>query len=182
MLRESKVKAFRLCVVIVATAATTSAYGQTSRQPPRPAPQAQRPAAQQQPNAEPVSRTLFIQTMDAVFKRMDADKNNVLTRKEIEDYLRAGAVAVARQRNAAMFQAMDKDKNGSLSAGEFADLPMSVPQPDAAPVLAQTDGNRDGSVTLVEYRTGKLVNFDRMDADKDGIVSVAEMRAGGLAR
>ena len=44
------------------------------------------------------------------------------------------------------------------------------------------DANRDGSVTLVEYRAGKLVNFDRMDTDKDGIVSAAEMRAAGIIR
>ena len=35
---------------------------------------------------------------------------------------------------------------------------------------------------MVEYRTGKLASFDRMDADKDGIVSVAEMKAAGVIK
>lgn len=134
------------------------------------------------PGPVPVPRATFIATMETEFRRMDADKNNVLTRKEIEDYQRAVAALEAQQRLAALFQALDTDKNGAISPAEFAGVPMSKPQPNAAPVLAQTDGNRDGSVTLVEYRAGKLVNFDRMDTDKDGVVSPAEMKAAGLIR
>lgn len=130
----------------------------------------------------PVPRAAFITTMDAEFKKMDADKNGILTRKEIEDFQRATSVLAARQRNAALFQALDKDKNGQLSAGEFGDLPMSIQQPDASGLLSQVDGNRDGQATLIEFRSGKLVNFDRMDSDKDGIVSVAEMKAAGLIK
>jgi Ca2+-binding EF-hand superfamily protein len=132
--------------------------------------------------ASPVPRTEFIQVMDTEFKQMDADKNNILTKKEIEDFQRAVSILVAQRRNAAAFQALDKDKNGQLSPAEFANLPMNVPQPNAAPVLAQADTNRDGQITMVEYRTGKLASFDRMDTDKDGIVSVAEMKAAGLIK
>lgn len=127
-------------------------------------------------------RAVFIQTMENEFRVMDADKNNVLTKKEIEDSQRAASAILAQRQNAAAFQMLDKDKNGALSPGEFAAVPMRVAQPNAAPVLAQTDANRDGSVTLVEYRAGKLVNFDRMDTDKDGVVSPAEMKAAGLIK
>lgn len=130
----------------------------------------------------PVARTAFIQVMDTEFKQMDADKNGILTKKEIEDFQRATSILVAQQRNVALFQALDKDKNGQLTPAEFADLRMNVAPPNAAPVLAQTDTNRDGQVTLVEYRAGKLLNFDRMDTDKDGVVSVAEMKAAGLIK
>jgi Ca2+-binding EF-hand superfamily protein len=130
----------------------------------------------------PVARSQFIDVMDTEFKQMDADKNGILTKKEIEDFQRATAILIAQQRNVAIFQALDKDKNGQLSPSEFSNLPMNVPPPNAAPVLAQTDTNRDGSITMVEYRTGKLANFDRMDTDKDGIVSVAEMKAAGLIK
>ena len=114
--------------------------------------------------------------------RMDADKNGILTRKELEDFQRSMSILVARQRNVALFQGLDKDKNGQLSPAEFANLPMNVPPANPAPVLAQVDTNRDGQISMVEYRTGKLVSFDRMDADKDGIVSVAEMKAAGLLK
>lgn len=134
------------------------------------------------PQGSPIPRATFITTMDSEFKKMDADKNALLTRKEIEDYQRAASVLAAQQRNAALFQALDKDRSGQLSAAEFGGLPMNASQPDASPVLAQVDRNRDGQVTLVEFRSGKLVNFDRMDADKDGVVSLAEMRAAGLIK
>lgn len=131
---------------------------------------------------DPIPRATFILTMDAEFRKMDADKNGLLTRQEIDGFLRATSVLAAQQRNAALFQALDKDQNGQLSALEFGGLPMSVAQPSAAQDLAQVDANRDGQATLIEYRAGKLVNFDRMDADKDGVVSPAEMRAAGLIK
>lgn len=130
----------------------------------------------------PIPRATFITVMDTEFKKMDADKNGSLTRREIEDFQRVTTLLVAQQRNAALFKALDKDGNGQLSAVEFGGLPMSVARPDAAPVLAQADRNRDGIVTIVEYRAGKLVNFDQMDSDKDGIVSVAEMKAAGIIK
>jgi len=141
--------------------------------------QAQRPAAAALA-PEPVARSIFIATMDAEFKKMDADKNGILTRREIEDFQRATLGLAAKQRNLAIFTALDADKNGQLSPTEFARLPMSLGKPDAAPILAQVDGNRDGQATLIEYRVGKLRNFDQMDVDKDGVVSVAEMKAAGV--
>lgn len=138
------------------------------------------PASARQP--DPIARADFIQTMDAEFRKTDADKNGSLTRNEIEGYQRATSVLAAQRRNVALFQALDKDKNGQLSPVEFGGLPMNMPQPNAAQELAQVDGNRDGRATLVEYRAGKLVNFDRIDADNDGVVSPAEMRAAGLVK
>lgn len=131
---------------------------------------------------QPIPRASFILTMDSEFRKMDADKNGSVTRREIEDFQRATSMLAAQQRNVALFQALDKDKNGQLSSVEFGGLPMTVAQPNAAQDLAQVDGNRDGQATLIEYRAGKLVNFDRMDADKDGVVSPAEMRAAGLIK
>lgn len=136
------------------------------------------------PAAGPVAvpRADFLATMDAEFKRMDANNDGILTRKEVEDYQRATALRAAQERNVALFQKLDKDKNGTLTPAEFADLPMNVPEPNSAPVFTQSDLNRDGQISLVEYRTGKLSAFDRMDADKDGIVTPAEMRAAGIIK
>jgi Ca2+-binding EF-hand superfamily protein len=166
------VKSFRIFVALSAAACAAAAVAQTG---PRTAP----PTTG---GPVPVARTDFIQTMDLEFKRMDADKNGTLTKKEIEDFQRAMAAFTAQRRNVVLFQALDKDKNGQLTPAEFAGLPMQMPQPNAAPVLAQTDGNRDGQITAVEYRAGKLQNFDRMDIDKDGVVSVAELKAAGLIK
>ena len=139
-------------------------------------------SVQGQSAPQPVPRAAFLATMDSEFRKMDADKNNVLTRTEIEQYLSAISVAEAQARNRAMFGQLDTDRSGQISQAEFAKLAVAPPQPNAAPILAQTDLNKDQRVTLVEYRTAKLANFDTMDTDKDGVVSVAEMRASGLIK
>jgi len=133
------------------------------------------------PTAVPVPRTEFLATMDAEFRKMDADKNGILTRIEIEQFLSMTSLAQATQRIRALFAQLDTDRSGQLSPAEFARLQTAPPAPNAAPVL-QADLNRDQSVSLVEWRTAKLANFDRLDADKDGIVSVPELRAGGIIK
>ena len=130
----------------------------------------------------PVPRSEFIETMDAEFKARDADKNGVVTKAEIEAYQRALFMRANQERLAALFQRLDGDKNGQLSRAEFSGLNLPTLPVNAAPLLSTVDLDRNGRVTLVEYRTGKLRNFDRMDADKDGIVSVIEMKAGGLIK
>jgi len=130
----------------------------------------------------PIPRSAFLSVMDAEFARMDADKNKIVTRAEIEQAQRAAAAAQAQTVSRALFARLDTDKNGQLSPAEFAKLQVTASQPNAAPVLAQGDLNKDGSITLVEYRTAKLANFDRTDTDKDGIVSPAEMKAAGLVK
>lgn len=146
------------------------------------APTAGAQQASSAPGAVAVPRTAFIQTMDGEFGKMDADKDKVLIRTEIEQFLRAVAVAEAGARARALFTRLDADKNGQLSLAEFGKMAVAPPPPSATPVLSQADLNRDGRVTLVEYRTAKLANFDRMDADKDGIVTVPEMKAAGLVK
>ena len=193
---------FRLFALAAGSAAACQAHGQTSAQPAPPqGAQAQAPAQParpqtqgtptptppqqarpQTPAADPIARTTFIASMDSEFRQMDADRNGSLIRAEIEQFQRAAALAQLQATNRALFTRLDADRNGQLSAAEFAGLPMQVPAPNAAPILSQTDINKDGSVTLVEYRTGKLANFDRLDADKDGIVSAAEMKAAGIIR
>lgn len=176
--------AFRIVIsAMAAISCGTGAMAQVAQPAtsPQSSGQAQRSPATAPP-IEPVPRAVFIATMDSEFRKIDADKNGILTRKEIEDFQRATSGLAARQRNVGLFQALDIDKNGQLSPAEFAGLPMNVSQPNAAPVLAQVDGNRDGQATLIEYRSGKLLNFDQMDRDKDGVVSVAEMKAGGLIK
>jgi Ca2+-binding EF-hand superfamily protein len=141
------------------------------------------PPAGKPPAAQgPIQRSEFIQAMDAEFKERDADKNGIVTKKEIEAFQRAFFARVNQARLAALFQRLDADKNGQLSPSEFASLNGPAAPVDAGLLLKQVDLNHDGQVTIVEYRSGKLRSFDDMDADKDGIVSVSEMKAGGLIK
>lgn len=119
--------------------------------------------------------------MDGEFRRMDLDKNGQANRAEIEQYQKAQAAAQAKARNKALFAQLDKDKNGQLSQAEFAGIATPAPIANAQPMLARMDGNRDSQISLVEYRTATLANFDRVDMDRDGVVTAAELKAGGVA-
>ena len=144
--------------------------------------QAQKPAAAPAPaGPQPILRAAFIAQMDAQFRKMDSDKDGKLTTPEIEEFEKQRALAEAEARNAALFDRLDVNRNGQISATEFSRLVTQPPSPGAQPMLSREDGNRDGSITLVEHRSATLANFDRLDADKDGVVSPAEMKAGGIS-
>ena len=129
-----------------------------------------------------VPRALFITQMDQEFGKMDADKNGKVTRAEIEGYDRAVALGNARTRAQATFNQLDIDRNGQLSPAEFMKLVTASPAVDGRPMLATLDLNKDGQISLIEHRAGKLSNFDRIDADKDGVVTVAELKAAGVGK
>lgn len=139
-------------------------------------------ATQRQPEAQPIPRTVFLSDMDAQFKSMDADRNGSLSKKELEDYQRAEAAAQVQARTRELFARLDADRNGALTLAEFSKLiTPNANAANAAPLLQRFDSNRDGTISLVEYRAGTLVNFDKLDTDKDGIVTAAEMKAGGIS-
>ena len=129
-----------------------------------------------------VPRTAYITTMDTEFRKMDADKNGQVSRVEIEGFERAVAVAGARARTEAMFYRLDIDKNGQISPLEFGKLVTGTPPTDGRPLIAKLDTNKDGQISLIEHRGGKLAYFDRIDTDKVGVVSVAEMKAAGVVK
>jgi len=136
-------------------------------------------AAQQAP--QPIPRATFLSNMDIEFKKMDSDRDGALSRKEIETYQTSQIIAAAEARKRALFAALDTDRNGALSPSEFLRLPGNEQAPNALPMIARFDANRDSKISLVEYRAGTLGNFDRLDADKDGVVTPAEMKAAGIA-
>lgn len=133
--------------------------------------------------AIPIPRTAFLSDMDAEFSRLDGNRDGIVTRLELEAaQSRALAMGAARKAQQ-LFAQVDVDRNGQISPAEFTRAMSSAPgKPNAAPLLAQYDGNHDGSISLVEYRTVTLTNFDRMDSDKDGVVTVAEQRAAGILK
>lgn len=140
--------------------------------------QAPAPAATQAP-----TRVSILQTADGNFQRMDANKDGVLTKAEID-------AAEARQRQTATqnlenavrqrFNKLDTDKNGSVSYAEFrAGAPtIRTPAAPASTTLLQNrDGNKDGRITAAEFRAPIMVMVDRIDTNKDGILSPAETAA-----
>lgn len=160
--------------IAVGLMVATNASAQPARAPT--------PARSVKSTAVPVPRTAFILTMDSEFGKMDVNKNNLVTKAEIEQFQRAASAMEAQLRLRALFAQLDADRNGQLSPVEFSRMAVNSTAANAAPVLGLADLNRDGTITLVEYRTAKLAKFDAMDTDKDGIVSVAEMRSAGLVR
>lgn len=172
--RGSGVKSVAVaCVASIAVLMGSPSAAQTVKPPPKPhaAP----------PTATPIARAVFLASMDSQFRKMDADKDGTLTRGEIEAFDRAVSVVKAQAKNRQLFARLDADRNGQLSAAEFSRLASPAPV-NAAPMMARMDLNRDQSLTLVEYRTATLSNFDRMDADKNGIVTPTEITARGVGR
>lgn len=132
--------------------------------------------------SQPIARAVFLQNMDVEFRKMDADKNGTVTRLEMEQFRRAVSITEGQSRNRALFARLDVDRNGQISPAEFTKMTVPAPAPNAAPQMAKFDINKDQGISLIEYRTGTLDNFDKLDTDKDGYVTAAEMRAGGIAR
>lgn len=155
-----------LLELIAGLLAATTAFGQQKSGPAGP---------------KPIARAQFVASMDSEFRKIDADKNGLLSRAEIEQFQQLQAAAEARTRNRAQFAELDADKDGRLSAVEFAKLVMAPPPANAQPLLARMDGNRDDQISLVEHRAATLANFDRLDTDRDGTVTPLEMKAGGVS-
>ena len=139
-------------------------------------------ASAQQAAGGNVPRAEYIATMDVEYRKMDGDKNGKVTRAEIEAFERGAALGQARARAQAMFAQLDTDRNGQLSAAEFGKMVSGSPVVDGRPLLGKLDTNKDGAVSLIEHRAGKLAYFDQIDSDKDGVVTVAEMKAAGVIK
>jgi len=171
------------------------AQGQANNRPaptaPRPAPMpvpvpvpavAQPPAQVGIPSqAGDVARSTFIQSMDAEFRKRDLNGDGKATRAEVEQFERSAALAKAQAENRALFASLDTDRNGFVSPSEFAALVRNNPLPDVSAQMQRFDTNRDQIISLVEYRTATLINFDRLDADKDGVVTERELATANAA-
>jgi Ca2+-binding EF-hand superfamily protein len=173
---------YATCIGVVAFAQSTSGYAAQSTSAKTNAPQSVKPAA---PAKSPLPakpavvvpdlpRADFIALMDADFKKRDLDQNGKATRAEVEEFAKRAAAATAQQQNRDLFQRLDIDKNGVITPAEFAGLIPPAKFIDVSAEMTRFDSNRDQIITLVEYRTATLANFDRLDVDKDGILSPAE--------
>ena len=84
------------------------------------------------------------------------------------------------------FGKMDADKNSQVTRAEAEAFQRATAVAESGKrmraMFAQLDSNKDGKVSLVEHRAGKLLRFDQIDADKDGVVTAAEMRTAGVIK
>jgi len=55
--------------------------------------------------------------------------------------------------------------------------PALRPRQTADQMLAELDNNHDGKVSVAEYRSGPLANFDKADADHNGVLTAQEVQA-----
>ena len=153
----------RLTLMSLAIALTASAG----------AAQTAKPAA-----AQPLTRAVFIATMDAEYRKLDTNRDQIVTKAEIEANQRSLQAAEAARRARAVFSQVDTDRNGQLSIDEFIRANATAVKVDGNAIMGRLDANRDQKVTLVEYRILTLANFDRIDVDRDGVLTIIEQRAG----
>ena len=131
---------------------------------------------------KPVTQAEISAKLDADYADMDGDKDGKVTPAEIDARLVKSAEAkielIKKDRDAA-FAKLDTNSDGSISRAEFdekAKLP-TIKQPDAKPFLDRFDADKDGAITLEEFRGPTLANFAKMDANKDGTVTPSEANA-----
>ena len=133
--------------------------------------------------AKPLSRAEFITTMDGEFGKLDANRDGIATRAEVDAQQQRLAAATISQRARLLFARLDADHNGQVSADEFVRANLAqMKKVDGTAVMNRLDANHDAKVSAVEYRILTLAGFDRLDLDRDGVLTVAEQRAGGLAK
>ncbi len=124
-----------------------------------------------------VSKPTFLTNMDRDFAAMDANKDKIVTKAEMEQYMAARVANQRTKRNAESFARLDSDKNGALSPQEFAALAGPAPKINVEPLIAKTDANRDKQISDAEYRAGAIKEFDTRDTNKNGMLSVEEIQA-----
>lgn len=163
-------------ILLVASACslTPPAYAQAARE--------KVPAASVQAQVLPtpsniLTRVSFIQSMDGEFKLRDVNADAKVSRAEIEEFERKSAVRKSQIDNSVLFVRLDTNKNGTLTSTEFQKLIASPTLPDISSIMQRFDKNRDQQITIVEYRTATLLNFDDLDVDKDGSVDQNELKA-----
>ena len=141
-------------------------------------------AAPVQAPAAPQSMTkaAFLADIDKAFDAVDANKDGVTDKAEIEAAqtrsFAARKAAVLKEREGA-FKQLDKDNNGSLTLAEFNAALQAAPLPAAnsAPFITKLDVNKDGKVTKAENRNPAMAEFDSLDKNKDGTLTQAEVKA-----
>lgn len=137
--------------------------------------------------AQPMTKAEVETRVKERFAKMDANRDGVVTREEI-DAIKSTRRAQMQDRRFAM---MDVDSNGSISRAEFDGAiakrgerraerggkrwKRGARGPEA--MLARADTNSDGRLTLTEALARPMARFETVDANRDGTVTPEERRA-----
>ena len=148
-------------------------------------------ASAQAPGAKPAqqrpaTRADMIKQSEANFQKVDTNNDRALSKAEI-DAAQARSQQQAtlniQQRLNQEFTKLDTDRNGQLSQAEFrAAAPVRPTGTASATALQRLDSNKDGKISVDEYRAPMLAGFDRIDANKDGTISADERARAQAAR
>jgi Ca2+-binding EF-hand superfamily protein len=132
--------------------------------------------------AKTITRADFVKQAANEFAAIDVAHKGFITNADL-----AAAVLKSRQQRVAQlrsnldaeFTKLNTSHSGQLSKAEFMAAAPQAPTtpPDPAKVIAQLDANKDGKVSLDEYRSPILAQFDKIDTNRDGTISAAESAA-----
>jgi Ca2+-binding EF-hand superfamily protein len=173
----------RYLILAVTIAAATASPALATAAAPAAAPKTVAP----KPAAQALTRAAMTNQLDKTFKAIDTNGDGTVTAAEIGAaelkvlQQRAGA---ARTRMDAEFGKLDTNHDGQLSKVEFMAASPQAPTaaPNGATLLARLDKNKDGKVTVDEYRAPQLAAFDRLDTNHDGTISATERQAAMARR
>jgi Ca2+-binding EF-hand superfamily protein len=137
------------------------------------------------------NRTEVAQHVQAMFTRLDTDRNGWLTKAEADagkDQWRDRADKRGERRADHSFEQLDTDRNGSISRAEFdaAHAQHADRRTDGRAkgggaghmmggrMFETSDSNKDGRVSLQEATNAALQHFDMADANRDGQITREE--------
>jgi Ca2+-binding EF-hand superfamily protein len=118
------------------------------------------------------------QTVEEQFKKLDTNGDNYLSLEEFKAGARKGETAAVAE---AVFKIKDKDGDQKLTLDEF-----KTKNPEE--VLAKYDTNKDGEVTLEEFKAAKHgkktaesveEEFKKLDRNGDGKLTKEDVAKGG---
>lgn len=130
----------------------------------------------------------MVKQAEANFQKVDTNNDRALSKAEIDAaQVRAQQQAAAniQQRLNQEFTKLDTDRNGQLSLAEFRAAAPAVRPADgnaSATAMQRLDANKDGKISVDEYRAPILAGFDRIDTNKDGTISADERARAQAAR
>lgn len=122
-----------------------------------------------------------------IFARMDLDSDGKVSLVEFKSHL-----GVPLKDYESMFDMLDTDKSGFIEFNElwadFTRRGVHMTEQEVRAVFASLDQNKDGKVSLMEFKahlsiplrdymaiTDPQAAFDRMDSNKDGFIEFQEL-------